>query len=133
MKTLHLLFSHTLTPDQEADAKVNLSPSEGGNEIIFRHLPEDLQQHFSNVPSDLQNLNEYAQPLKDWLKENTKAEDYALVQGDFGLAFILVNFCKEIGVIPVYATTERQSVEVVQEDGSIITQRVFRHRLFRKY
>ncbi|MDX2305521.1 MAG: CRISPR-associated protein Csx20 [Microscillaceae bacterium] len=127
MKTLHLLFSHTLTPDQEADAKAKLQIGEVIN------LPEDLQKHFSNVPSDLLSLEEYAQPLMDWLLANAQVGDFALVQGDFGLAFILVNYCKEIGVIPVYSTTERQSVEVVQEDGSIVTQRVFKHRLFRKY
>jgi hypothetical protein len=127
MKRLHLLFSHSLTPDQEADAKDNLQITG------FQALPPDLQKHFSNVPSDLLDLSEYAQPLKDWLMENAQAGDYALVQGDFGLAFILVNYCKSIGIIPVYSTTERQLVEVAQEDGSIVTQRVFRHRMFRKY
>lgn len=127
MKTLHLLFSHTLTPDQQADAKDKLQIAD------FRVLPADLQQHFSHVPADLLDLDEYAQPLKDWLKQNAQTGDFALVQGDFGLAFMLANYCKEIGVIPVYSTTERQSVEVVQEDGSVVTQRVFRHRLFRKY
>jgi hypothetical protein len=114
-------------PDQEADAKDNLQITG------FQALPPDLQKYFSNVPSDLLDLSEYVQPLKDWLQANTQPGDYALVQGDFGLAFLLVNYCKSIGIIPVYATTERQSVEVVQEDGSVVTQRVFRHKLFRKY
>ncbi|HAI75914.1 MAG TPA: hypothetical protein DCM08_06660 [Microscillaceae bacterium] len=71
--------------------------------------------------------------MKDWLKANAQASDYALIQGNFGLAFILVNFCRAIGLIPVYSTTERQSVEVKQADGSVITQRIFKHKLFRKY
>ncbi len=127
MKTLHLLFSHSLTPDQISDAKDKLQITD------FQALPPDLQKHFSNVPSDLESLEVHAQPLKDWLKKNTQVGDFALLQGDFGLAFILVNYCRAVGVIPVYSTTERQSVEVVQEDGSVITQRVFKHRLFRKY
>lgn len=127
MKTLHLLFSHTLTPDQEADAQLSLGVE------AFQSLSSELQKHFSNVPSDLPDLSEYAQPLQDWLKQNAQVGDFALVQGDFGLAFLLVNYCKAIGVIPVYSTTERQSVEVKQEDGSVITQRIFKHKLFRKY
>ncbi|GAB4397434.1 MAG: CRISPR-associated protein Csx20 [Microscillaceae bacterium] len=127
MKTLHLLFSHSLTPEQAADAKDKLQITD------FQALPVDLQQHFSQVLADLEDLREYARPLQNWLKANAQAGDFALVQGDFGLAFILVQNCKEIGVIPVYATTERQSVEVVQADGSVLTQRVFKHRRFRKY
>lgn len=127
MKTLHLLFSHTLTPDQEADAKDKLQITD------FQALPVDLQKHFSQVPPDLEDVATYALPLRQWLAEQGKPGDYALVQGDFGLVFLLVNFCKQIGIIPVYSTTERKSIEVVQEDGSIVTQRVFKHRLFRKY
>jgi hypothetical protein len=57
-----------------------------------------------------------------------------LIQGDFGVTVSLVNYCltHRLG-IPVYATTQRQSVDTVQPDGSVVTQRVFRHCRFRRY
>ena len=128
MPTLYLLFSHTLTDEQMADAKANLGVEN------FVPLPADLQQLFSNVPADLPDLDDYLQPLLDWIGENVFAPDYILIQGDFGATYSLVEFCKDFNYgIPVYATTTRQSVDVRQPDGSVVTQRVFRHQRFREY
>ncbi|MDX2305782.1 MAG: CRISPR-associated protein Csx20 [Microscillaceae bacterium] len=127
MLTLHLLFSHSLIPDQIEDAKSKLQITG------FQALPIDLQKHFSHVPPDLEDLTEYVQPLKDWLLQHTKSGDFVLIHGDFGLVCHLANFCKQNALIPIYATTERKSIEIPQEDGSIVTQRIFKHTLFRKY
>ncbi len=127
MPTLFLLFSHSLTPDQVEDAKQSLGVSN------FVSLPTDLQERFSNVPADLPSLNEYLQPICDWLSEQAQTGDYVLVQGDFGATYSLVNHCKRIGAIPIYATTERKSIDITQPDGSVITQRIFRHKIFRRY
>lgn len=127
MPTLYLLFSHSLTPDQVEDAGASL----GVSQIVS--LPADLQQRFSNVPPDLEALQEYLQPIQSWLTENAKQGDFALVQGDFGATYSLVNHCKQIGAVPIYATTERQSIDSKQADGSVVTQRVFKHKIFRKY
>jgi hypothetical protein len=127
-KKLFLLFSHTLTPEQQADAQASLGVSE------FIPLPPDLQELFSNVPPDLPDLHDYLLPLYDWIGENIFYPDYALIQGDFGVVFSLVEFCKDFGYgIPVYATTERISMEATQPDGSVVTQRTFRHKMFREY
>jgi hypothetical protein len=126
-RKLFLLFSHSLTPEQELDARENWGVTE------FVVLPDDLQAHFSNVPPDLPDLNNYVMPLQKWLLQHASQEDYVLVQGDLGLGYLLVNFCRSQGFTPIYSTTVRQSVEVTQPDGSIITQRVFRHRMFRRY
>lgn len=127
MKTIFLLFSHTLTEDQLQDAEKSL----GTSRVVA--LPEDLQKKFSNVPPDLITIAEYLQPIEQWLLNQAKEGDYALIQGDFGATHYLVNQCKNKGVIPVYATTERQSIDQVQTDGSVVTQRIFKHKMFRKY
>ncbi len=127
MPTLYLLFSHSLTPDQVEDAQQSL----GVNRLIS--LPADLQQLFSNVPPDLLSLEEYLQTISTWLSEQVQAGDYVLVQGDFGATYSLVNYCKQIGAVPIYATTERKSIDTTQPDGSIVTQRVFKHKIFRMY
>jgi len=127
MTNLFLLFSHSLTPDQVEDAKQSLGVSN------FVSLPADLQERFSNVPADLKSLTEYLQPICKWLSEQVRAGDYVLVQGDFGATYSLVNHCKLIGAVPVYATTERKSIDITQPDGSVVTQRIFKHKIFRRY
>lgn len=127
MPTLHLLFSHTLTEEQKKDAQKNLGIE------TFVSLPDELQKQFSAVPPDLKNLKAYLKPFKKWIAKKVKKGDYLLIQGDFGVTYKLVRFAKKQNAIPVYATTERKSVDEKQADGSIVTKRVFKHCLFRKY
>ena len=83
----------------------------------------------------METIDEYLQPILDWIDEHcTNSDDYILIQGDFGATYFLVDYCKKRNyAIPIYATTERKSVEEVQEDGSIKTQRIFKHKRFRLY
>lgn len=128
MPTLYLLFSHQLTAEQKEDAEKSLGV------IEFQSLPADLQALFSNVPPDLESLREYLQPVRQWLAERVQPADFVLIQGDFGVTVSLVHYCiaNRLGT-PVYATTRRQSADAVQPDGSVVTQRVFRHCRFRRY
>ena len=121
-KTLHLLFSHQLTNDQIKDAKESLQVKN------FAYLPDDLQKKFSNIPPELETLTEFAKPFKTYLQEKVKEGDFILIQGDFGFCFILVEFCKQNNLIPVYATTKRI---VVEENGIKISK--FQHIKFRRY
>ncbi len=129
MPKLFLLFSHYITDEQFEDAKKTLNITE------FISLPKDLQERFSNVPADLETIDDYLQPILDWIDEHcTSSDDYILIQGDFGATYFLVDYCKKRNyAIPMYATTERKSIEEVQEDGSIKTQRIFKHKRFRMY
>lgn len=127
MKKLFLLFSHSLTDDQRADATLNWEIDD------FISLPADLQKTFSNVPADLPALNTYLAPICEWVGKQASAEDYILVQGDFGAVFHIVSYLKAKSLACLYATTERQSVEMPQPDGSIKTERIFKHKIFRRY
>lgn len=122
-----LLFSHTLTAEQEADARENLGVDR------FLYLPTELQQRFSNVPADLDDLHAYALPLRQWLRDQAQPGEPVLLQGDYGLTYILLHDCLELQLVPVYACSERQVLEIPQADGTVLTQRVFRHRRFRRY
>jgi hypothetical protein len=128
MTNLFLLFSHSLTPDQVEDAKQSLGVSN------FVSLPADLQALFSCVPPAIESLRDYVVPIQRWLVERVQPTDFVLIQGDFGVTFLLVHYCltSRLG-IPVYATTQRQSIDIPQPDGSVVTQRVFRHCCFRRY
>ena len=121
-----LLFSHKLTDEQIKDAKENLGISE------FVYLPEDLQYKFSNVPPEIEDIKEYSKDFKEFLKNNAKKDDYVLVQGDFGVVFQIVEFCKENSLKAIYSTTKRVSKEKKIE-GKIVKISEFKHVRFRKY
>lgn len=121
-KTMHLLFNHTLTDEQVADAKRSFDITD------FRYLPQELQRLFSAVPSELESLKAYAEPFIEYLSKEAREGDVVLVQGDFGLSFLLVNYCKANALTPVYATTKRVAVE---KDGVKLSK--FEHVRFRVY
>ncbi len=125
-KKMLLLFSHKLDEIQKTDAKNSYNISE------FVSLPQDLQSLWSAVPTEVENLSEYLQPLKDFISQNFKKEDLALIQGDFGVTYMMVNFCKNLGLICVYAKTKREVEEVVV-DGSTIKKSIFKHKGYREY
>jgi len=126
-KKLFLIFNHEITGVQEKDAVNSL----GVGSIVA--LPDDLKALWSNVPPDLQEIRSYLQPVMDWLEKNADKDDYVLVQGDFGACYLMVQFCFEKGLVPVYSTTRREAVEKHLPDGSISLKHVFRHRIFRIY
>ena len=126
MKKLILLFSHTLTPTQKEDAKNSFGVEE------FLSLPKELQTLWSHVPSEIESLDDYLEPLKSYLKSEFKKGDVVLVQGDFGATFSMVTFIHSLGFKAVYATTKRNVVEEKIE-GKVIKTSVFEHVRFREY
>lgn len=126
MKQMFLLFSHKLTLSQEEDAINSLKVEK------FIPLPKNLQDLFSNIPNDLDSLNNYLKPIKEFLKDYSINDDIALIQGDFGATYILVNFAKSLKLKAVYSTTKRVTQEF-EEDGKIIKKSIFEHERFREY
>ncbi len=125
--SLFLIFNHDITPVQESDACCSL----GVQQII--NMPPDLKDLWRQIPSDLPKINNYLNPVKDWLSHEAGENDYALIQGDVGACFIMVNFAFETGLIPIYSTTEREAVEEHKDDGTVNLVHQFRHRIFRRY
>lgn len=126
MKKMFLLFSHNLTQIQINDAKNNLGIEE------FVSLSEDLQELWSNIPSELRSLKDYLLPFRNFLAENSNFEDVVLIQGDFGAVYQMVNFAKDLGLKTVYATTNRV-IEEIEENGKTIKKSIFEHIKFREY
>ena len=127
MRQVFLLFSHQLTPLQieelENEFKVD--------KIVY--LPEELQNTWSNIPPEFPSIKGHLQEILVWLKQNSNPEDLVLVQGDFGAVYVLVNFCKKSGLIPIYATTKRQVTEETLSDGTVQLNRKFFHVRFREF
>lgn len=126
MSKMLLLFSHKLTQSQKEDAINSLKVDD------FVYLPDDLQELWSNIPADLTNLNNFLMPIKEYIKNNAKANDIILTQGDFGAVYEMVNFTKNLGLIPVYSTTKRE-IKTEEIDGKIVKSSVFEHIKFRKF
>ena len=126
MKKMFLLFSHNLTQIQIDDAKNNLDIEK------FVSLSQDLQELWSNIPSDLIFIKEYLLPFSNFLKKNSNFGDVVLIQGDFGAVYQMVNFANDLGLKAVYATTTRVIEEIVIDEKTV-KKSIFEHRRFREY
>lgn len=126
MKKMFLLFSHNLTQVQINDAKNNLKIDN------FVPLPNNLQELWSNIPSELVSLKEYLLPFRNFLTENSNFKDVVLLQGDFGAVYQMVNFANDLGLKSVYATTTRLIEEIIVDEKTV-KKSIFEHRRFREY
>lgn len=126
-----LIFSHELTATQADDARASLGVCD------FIKMPQALQDKWSNIPPELSNLDEFIldefiAEFKNFIKTNAKIGDVALVQGDFGATYSIVNFCKKNGIKAIYATTKRTIKESMVGD-KVVKNSIFEHVKFREY
>ena len=126
MATMFLLFSHKLTNEQIISAQRDLNCKN----LVY--LPEELQNLWSNIPPKEEGYK-YLVNFETFILTNYKKGDFALVQGDWGYTYHMVNFCKKIGVIPIYSTTERNSKDIINDDGSISKISLFKHVIYKRY
>ena len=124
---LFLIFNHMFTEQQEADARASLGVD------AVRYMPGDVQKIWGGVPPDLEEIASFLAPVGNWLLAEAAPGDHVLIQGDFGACYLMVNFAFANGLVPVYATTQRESVEAHRPDGSVEKRQIFRHKRFRNY
>lgn len=127
MPNLIVLFNHTLTAEQVADAGSAL----GVARII--EPPPGIRRLWGQVPPDPPTLREYLAPVCRWLDETAAQGDFVLVQGEFGATFLLAGHCLRKGYIPLYSTTRRQAVEKHLGGGAVEVSHLFSHVRFRRY
>lgn len=125
--TLWVLFNHTLTPDQEWDARRALEVDH------FEMPPESVSALWRQIPPELETLSRYLAPVRKWLKSSAAPGDVVLIQGDFGACWLMVAAAFEFGLVPVYSTTRREALETVEADGHLKITHRFRHVAFRSY
>ena len=127
MSSLLILFNHTLTKDQEFDAKNTLKI----HNIIYPS--QEIKSLWANIPEGRESLNCYLEDVKEWILNKAKKGDYILIQGDFGATYIMVEYAFNLGLIPIYSTTKRVANAETLEGGEIIISKVFKHVIYRKY
>lgn len=123
---LILLFSHKLTESQKQDAKDTLNIDE------FIYLPSDLQNIWSQIPANIYDISPYLNQIKEYIQANTNQGNYILIQGDFGATYKMIEYAKEINIIPIYSTNSRESIEE-EIDGKVVKKSIFVHNIFRRY
>jgi len=124
---MFLLFSHQLSPEQKTSARKKW----GVTDIVA--MPEPLRKIWSQIPPKPSGIGNDLSPIKHWLNDNGQAGDLALIQGDFGATYLMVTHTLTLGLIPIYATTNRQACEKIRPDGSIVMEHIFRFHRFRIY
>ncbi len=126
MRQMILLFSHSLSDAQKADARENYGID------IFIPLREDMQKLWSSIPAQSEDISNHIQPIKAFVEEVSREGDVVLIQGDFGATYALVNYCQSLELVTLYATTKRNVVEK-SIDGKMVKTSVFEHVRFREY
>jgi len=125
--SLLVLFNHSMTDRQLRDAQENL----GVSRIVTP--PASIQTLWSSIPADADALEPVLAPVRQWIDTTAVPGDHVLVQGDFGATYLMVNYCLERGLVPVYATTRRRATEELLPDGTVRLTHTFEHRRFRRY
>jgi len=129
MKKLFLFFSHknNFSKIQKEDAKVTLGVE------AFVTLPSELQELWSNVPPEIEELATYLEPFKHYLQKQSIKDDVVLIHGEAGSTYTMVNIVKELGLEAVHATSKRNVVEKKIGNNKIEKVSVFEHSRFRVY
>ena len=123
MKILFMLMNHALTREQEEDARKNLNVDK------FVNIADAM---WSDIDPSEKSIIKFVEVYKDKLKKQAKVGDVLLVQGDFGATYNMIRFAKNMGLIAVYATTNRIVSERVEND-KVVIKREFKHARFREY
>lgn len=122
MKKCYVFFSHTLLKEQILELKNRFQCVE----IVY--LPKKLQKLWSNIDID----EDYSILFFNYLEKNAKKDDYVLIQGEWGITYKMINFCKIKKFIPIYSFSKRMSYEELNE-GIIVKTSYFKHIKFKLY
>ncbi len=122
-----LLLNHVLTESQIKDAEKSWNVRE------FIYPDENIKKTWMKINPDGDEISSQLRKVVDWLDTASESGDLVLVQGEYGAAFYIVDYCFKTGRLPLYATSERKYVEQVLKDGSIERKHIFRHVIFRRY
>lgn len=126
MKTMYLIFSHSLSEEQKQEAIEKYGVKE------FKYLPNKLQFLWSNISPYQESVEEDIRMILCYIEKNACKEDIILVQGDYGSTYYLVSRLIQKGYICIYSTSHRVSSE--ENIGkTVIKTSKFSHIRFRRY
>jgi hypothetical protein len=119
------LLNHELTSKQTAE----LLSVFGSERVIYP--PAWVSALWGEIPPGGELTKAQLEPFADWLRD-AGAGDIAVLQGEAGASFALVDFALQKGLIPVHAVTKRIAQEA--RDGEKVRRTyIFEHICFRQY
>lgn len=137
MNLLINLTQHTLTKEQfshkgENLVEITFKPYNGTSKGTVDYVKHLL--NFTSLPTkeDIMSrataLADYAEGLLNQAKnDNDNDKLFALVGGAPYLMGALETALKERGIQPLYAYSQRESVETINTDGTVVKTAVFKH------
>ncbi|MCC9296707.1 CRISPR-associated protein Csx20 [Clostridium sp. WLY-B-L2] len=127
MTKMFLLFSHKLLESQKEEAMSRFNVDK------FIELPGKLRNKWSDVPSQGDIPKGYLDEIINFINLNKSERNYALVEGEYGIIYVMVQWCIKNKVIPLYAAAKRVYKSFCNSDGSISEIHIFKHVTFRLY
>ena len=127
------LTQHKMTADQYEYNGIKLKE-------VISEIPEEREDYekelkallnFHELPTKdtinlrVMQITEFA--LNHFMGADVENNRYALIGGAPYLTAPLAEMLKKVGITPLYAFSKRESVEVVQPDGSVVKTSVFKH------
>lgn len=128
MPTILNLTQHLSTPDQRADGVIDLPERERAYLITlltFEALPsrEEIEARSADIATLASLL---ASP--DDRDDDTEGFAFsAMIGGAPWLMSELENALLDVGIHPIYAFSRRESLDLTQDDGAVVTTHRFRH------
>lgn len=126
MPDLYLLLNHELYSEQTKDVKTTFGIQK------IHYLPEPILNLWANIPPKPESIKSHLREIFQWVR-TIPPGNYILVQGDFGATFLMVQYAFRLGLIPLYATTERVHKETRGPSQSTNITKTFKHVRFRRY
>lgn len=120
------ILSHKLSDIQKQQLKQEWNVDE------IEELNEELKFEWGSIDPSSKLDKKLIEKLKNEIEDKTEENDYVIVQGEWGMTFVIVNICFDLDRIPIYATTKR-IIKEIKEGQEIKIERIFRHIKFRKY
>lgn len=120
-----IMTNHGLTQSQQ-----NEFDEMGVTDVVT--LNDDLKKVWSQIAPNA-DRKAVAQTMIDGFLSSANEGDVVLVQGEFGATFIVVDYCLQKGLVPMFATTARRVEKTLLDDGTIEKTAVFDHAGFVKY
>lgn len=127
MKKALIIMSHQLMEDQKEELEKVWKVTE------FVFLSSRLRELWSNIPPELESITKHLYPIYDWIRYFGLYEDLAIIQGDLGATYIVVEWARNWGLIPIYPTTRKEVREKHLPDGRVVQEKIFKHVRFRVY
>ena len=120
-----IMINHALSAAQQNDFD-----EMGVTEVVT--LGDNLKKIWGQIAFNADRKS-VAQTMIDGFLSSANEGDIVLVQGEFGTTFMIVDYCLQKGLVPMFATTVRRTVEKTLDNGTVEKTAVFDHAGFVKY